>query len=113
MSPDAELTLPRQRAGIYHLIRDGRVVYVGQSVNLLARIGIHDYTQYDAVRFFYCDPAELDEREQADIERLQPALNHEGVTKKYRSPTMPKAVYQVERARLSAWMAEWHQRGAA
>lgn len=102
MNPDMEFKLPRRRAGIYHLIRAGLVVYVGQSCNLMARLGTHDFTQYDAARFFYCDPSELDAREKADIERLLPELNKEGVIRQYRRWYGRKNVYCAERAGAKA-----------
>lgn len=85
MNPDFELSLPRARIGIYHLLRGGRVVYVGQSKNLLARIGNHHVTDCDSVRFFFCDKSELDTRELEDIVRLQPERNREGVHTLFRS----------------------------
>ena len=83
-APDHTLTPPSHCCGVYHLVRAGRVLYVGQSENLMLRIGSHDYQGYDEVRFFYCGPGELNELERAHIEALLPPLNREGITREYR-----------------------------
>lgn len=79
MTPDHEFALPRERCGVYHLVRGGAVVYVGQTRNLLNRIGGHDFTEYDSVRFFYCEPDDLDMIELEHIARLRPPMNRRGV----------------------------------
>lgn len=105
MNPDAIINLPECRAGIYHLVRDGRVLYVGQSTNLVSRIGGHEWQRYDEVRLFYCDESELHDLEEAHIKALQPPLNREGVTRPYRrwpykrTRRLISAVDMLQRAR--------------
>ncbi|MCZ2099471.1 MAG: hypothetical protein LC121_25060 [Anaerolineae bacterium] len=90
MAPDHEFMLPRGRCGVYHLVRAGTVVYIGQSRNLLARIGGHAFTEYDSARFFYCDPDDLDMLELEHIARLRPPMNRQGVTRAYLSGRGPR-----------------------
>jgi len=63
--------------GIYFLIKDNQVVYVGQSVNIAARIVVHrnDGKDFDEVRFIRCEKDVLDEREMFFIKLLKPDLN--------------------------------------
>jgi len=84
MNPDATIKLPRNRAGVYHLVSGDQVLYVGQSRNLLSRIGCHEWQRFDEVRFFYCHESKLHDLEEQHIKRLQPPLNREGVTRPYR-----------------------------
>lgn len=88
--PDLVLHLPERRSGVYHLVRDGEVIYVGQSINVFQRIASHPVRPADEARIFFCEPDELNERERADIERLRPALNRAGVTWHYIS--VPRAI---------------------
>lgn len=78
MSPDHVLAPPRIRTGVYHLVSAGRVLYVGQSINVMARIGMHAHEAYDEIHIFYCDPEDLSRIEREHIERLQPPLNRAG-----------------------------------
>lgn len=64
------------RCGVYFLIKDERVRYVGQSVNVDTRLrdhsGNHDF---DAVSFIPCDRAILDKLESLYIHLLKPDWN--------------------------------------
>jgi len=82
-APDYEFAPPRARCGVYHLVRDGVVVYVGASRNLLGRIGGHEHQAVDTVRFFFCAEADLDVTELEHIVALRPPLNTEGVTRPF------------------------------
>lgn len=84
MTPNQTIKIPAKRAGVYHLVRDGRVLYVGQSRNLLSRIGCHEWQNFDEARLFHCNESELHDLEELHIARLQPPLNREGVTRPYR-----------------------------
>lgn len=90
MTPDHEIALPRERCGVYHLVRGGTVVYVGQSKNLLGRISVHDFTEYESARFFYCSPADLDMLELEHIVTLRPPMNRAGVTRAFLSGRGPR-----------------------
>jgi len=105
MHPDRIIEMPRRRAGVYHLVRNGCVLYVGQSRNLLSRIGGHEWQRFDEARLFYCDESELHDLEQAHIEALRPPLNRAGVTRPYRiwphkrTRRLINAVTDLQRAR--------------
>ncbi len=81
-------------SGVYLLLREGRVVYVGQSVNLFSRVAVHwrvklgarrglpmkDRWQppaidFDEVRFKRCAKDALDKEEFALIQRYLPQHN--------------------------------------
>jgi hypothetical protein len=71
--------------GIYFLIRGGRVVYVGQSMNVLARVHTHRATKaFDAWHWIPCRRSELDAMERAYIDALVPELNRDGETRMLR-----------------------------
>ena len=62
--------------GIYVLVYEGEVMYVGQSKFPLARIGIHDHDiTYDRVYFIRCPRDKLLEMEAEYIAKLNPKLN--------------------------------------
>lgn len=63
--------------GVYFLIYEGRVVYVGQSVDVLSRISQHKEKRFDRFAFVPCDRASLDVIESLYIHILQPPLNGE------------------------------------
>lgn len=63
--------------GVYFLLSSGRVVYVGQSVNVYARIGAHKQggKVFDAFAYVPCPAHMLDKLESLYIHLLQPASN--------------------------------------
>lgn len=62
--------------GVYFLVKDGRVVYVGQSTNIHMRLAKHLATKdFDSFHFVECDASILDEVEAAYIVSLDPPLN--------------------------------------
>jgi hypothetical protein len=64
------------KCGIYFLVRGGRVVYVGQSVNIMARLATHvKQKDFDAACYLDAAPEELDFIESFYIHALQPELN--------------------------------------
>jgi len=77
----AAVRLPlRPCSAIYHLIREGEVIYVGQSKDALSRVAYHEHiTEADEVAIYPTALAYLDEVEQREIERLSPRLNRAGV----------------------------------
>lgn len=63
-------------SGIYFLIRDGRVVYVGQSVDVFGRISTHQRDKtFDAIAYVPCERHLLDKMESLYIHTLRPPLN--------------------------------------
>lgn len=63
--------------GIYFLIKGAEVLYVGQSVDVLARISRHrrDGTDFDSFNVMACEVETLDEMERAYIFALMPKYN--------------------------------------
>jgi hypothetical protein len=66
-------------SGVYLLCREGRVIYIGQSVLALARtISHHAERPYDQVLLVPCLVDDLDRTERKLIEALRPPLNSSG-----------------------------------
>lgn len=64
-----------KQSGVYFLKLKQEIVYVGQSVNMSARVSGHWDKDFDEVTFFFCDPAELNTWEGFFIRLLRPRLN--------------------------------------
>lgn len=65
-------------SGIYFLIRDFKVMYVGKSVNVLGRLCQHrreGRRTFDSFNVILCSPDRLDELEEAYIVVLMPRWN--------------------------------------
>jgi hypothetical protein len=72
----AKLALPWQRSsGVYFLVQDQEVVYVGQSVNIYSRISQHPDKKFDKYAFVPCEVELLDKLESLYIHTLKPRLN--------------------------------------
>jgi hypothetical protein len=70
--------------GIYFLVKGGRVVYVGQSLCVLARVGTHSTNAsrpFDSWSWLSCDRSQLDALERDYITALMPPYNVDWVTK--------------------------------
>jgi hypothetical protein len=66
-------------SGIYFLLRDGVIVYVGQAKDIRRRISEHigeGVKRFDSVAHVRCHPERLLERERAYIEKLLPEYNN-------------------------------------
>lgn len=64
--------------GVYFLIQDNKIVYVGQSVNVFNRIACHTKDKrFDSYYFLPCPHGNLDVIESAYIHALNPLLNGE------------------------------------
>ncbi len=61
--------------GVYFLILNGRVVYVGQSVHVFSRINSHTSKNFDSYAFVPCSEAMLNKLESLYIHVLKPPLN--------------------------------------
>lgn len=62
--------------GIYFLILNGAIAYVGQSLDVWRRIGQHMKSRrFDAFSWIACTPHELDRLETHFIQKFQPAQN--------------------------------------
>jgi hypothetical protein len=64
-------------SGVYFLIRDNRVVYVGQSVNVYSRLSQHKDKTFDRFAYVPCPPEKLNRLESIYIHVLKPELNAE------------------------------------
>lgn len=62
--------------GIYFLSLNGEVIYIGQSLNLLSRIGSHAASFYfDDVSYMPCEEKDLNELERRYVRAFMPKLN--------------------------------------
>ncbi len=61
--------------GVYFLLQDSEVVYVGQSVNIYSRIASHTDKQFNRFAYVLCRKEHLDRLESLYIHCLQPKLN--------------------------------------
>jgi predicted house-cleaning noncanonical NTP pyrophosphatase (MazG superfamily) len=61
--------------GVYFLIKDDEIVYIGQSINIASRVASHKDKDFDSMSFVACQKEELDILESLYILAYQPALN--------------------------------------
>lgn len=67
------LRMPAKISAVYFLMLRGRVMYVGQTQNLLTRIWLHElYKAFDEVRFIRCAPEDLEAVERYWTEIFDP-----------------------------------------
>lgn len=66
--------------GVYFLVKNSRVVYVGQSLNVFSRIAQHAALKrdFDSIAWVPCDQDNLDKLESLYIQVLQPEMNGNG-----------------------------------
>ena len=63
-------------SGIYFLIQDNEIIYVGQSVNIFARIATHiEQKEFDSYAYLECPAEQLNTYESLYIHTLRPKLN--------------------------------------
>jgi hypothetical protein len=68
-------------AGVYFLVRDERVVYVGKSLNVYQRVASHRPSKlFDKVSFIRCHEAHLLRLEAMYISKFNPEFNQAGRT---------------------------------
>ena len=80
-------TLPSSVCGIYHLMKNGHVLYVGQSTNVISRVASWAAArpgEFDSWEFFACDANDLNDLEHEHIERFAPPMNKAGREINYR-----------------------------
>lgn len=61
--------------GVYFLIKDKVIVYIGQSINIASRITQHRDKEFDSVSYVACEKSELDILESLYILAYKPPLN--------------------------------------
>lgn len=62
-------------SGVYFLINDDKIIYVGQSTNVYARITAHHDKEFNNFAFIPCDLEALDGLESLYIHIFRPPLN--------------------------------------
>jgi len=65
----------KKSPGVYFLVQNNEVVYVGQSVHIYSRIAQHHGKTFDRYAFVPCEEALLDVLESLYIHVLKPKLN--------------------------------------
>lgn len=70
------LTVPKyEECFVYFLLKNGEVIYVGQTRHGLARPLSHRDKEFDEIKIIYCDYAELDFLEDKYIRKYRPIHN--------------------------------------
>lgn len=67
-------------SGVYFLISEGEIVYVGRSINVPSRVNAHlkkGKIKFDAWRMIHCKIEELDDIESSYIMLIRPPLNRD------------------------------------
>jgi hypothetical protein len=64
-----------QTTGVYFLIDSGKVIYVGQSVNVYGRISEHWDKTFDSFAYIPCEKESLNALESLYIHLLRPPMN--------------------------------------
>jgi hypothetical protein len=79
----------RKICGIYFLLKDEKLVYVGQSVNIRARVTEHHHrgVDFDAYTYRLCRSEELDGLESYYIARFFPRIRNRDV--QWNGPWLP------------------------
>jgi len=73
-----------QSSGVYFLIKNGSIVYVGQSTDVHARIATHRRDkEFDRVTIIWCPPDSLLKVEAKYIAKFRPVLNRSGYNSQY------------------------------
>lgn len=86
------ISLNESVCAVYFLISNGRIVYVGQSINIHSRIATHQHRKSsDSYAFICCEPAQLDVLESIYIHALRPPLN----VGANGNPRMPRSLTQL------------------
>lgn len=70
--------------GVYFLFKDGIIVYIGKSVNLISRVCEHFRSvikDFDEYTYIQCSHEELDYFERIFINKHKPKYNNDSLTK--------------------------------
>jgi hypothetical protein len=73
-----------RKIGLYFLIKDGELKYVGQSIDIEARICSHRWREFDRWHWIPCEKEQLNALERAYIDSLLPPWNTDSRTAKKR-----------------------------
>lgn len=70
--------IKRRLCGVYFLIKDMEVIYVGQSINIHSRIEEHERTKvFDTFTYIECPRSDLNVIEAKYINKFKPSLNYD------------------------------------
>ena len=78
--PIEEVAIPPQLCGVYFLFRQNEIVYIGQSINVIQRIGAHvteRKKRFDRVLYLPCPQGLLDFYERELIFQFKPRYNRQ------------------------------------
>jgi hypothetical protein len=75
------------RSGVYALFHGDTIVYIGQAINVAARVGQHSEKQFDRVAFIEVPKHRLDDIERRLIRTLAPNLNSDSWSRSKRKGT--------------------------
>lgn len=114
---ELDLGVCRERRGaVYLLVRSNEIVYVGQTANLVPRIGLHlhgdrrsSVKKFDRVFWFACALKDLDAYEGALIRSLRPKYNLRAPTWKGRDNEILSALGLPPVADEKANADEWRR----
>jgi excinuclease UvrABC nuclease subunit len=82
--------VPIQKTGVYFLIANKKIVYVGQSHNIPGRVAEHMLSkEFDSFAFVPAKKEELDSLERAYINKFLPVYNRDPTTEKLRKQAIP------------------------
>ena len=85
------------RAAIYALFKDEKIVYIGQSINAYSRIGSHNKDKdFDHFRIMPCLKRRMNNWEEMLIQRYKPKYNKQGLKKSF-TPMYRKSDRQKDR----------------
>lgn len=76
----------KHESGIYFLIKDDRIVYVGQSTSIMRRIGEHIDKDFDSYSYISCPQEALDLVESIYIFLYRPLLNYHRLLGRFVTP---------------------------
>ena len=77
--------------GIYLLMKDEEVIYVGQTTNIYSRMRRHHVKDFDSILFLPFNKELMNKCELFYIQRFQPKMNSTGTRKKYKKMTQIEA----------------------
>jgi hypothetical protein len=69
-----------RKTGVYFLVKDGELKYIGQSTDIEARIYNHRWREFDSWHSIACEPGELKTLERAYIDKFLPPWNRDSET---------------------------------
>ena len=98
-------------SGIYFLLDEDEIVYIGQSRDIRRRIGLHlsdGCKRFNSIRFFKCSRARLDHNETRLIAFYRPKYNIVGVrglVAEHTESSLNFHLTRLPRKRRKEWLA--------